>query len=90
MTVAVLEKTEPDFDLKVADRCDRCGAQAFIVGLKEDCEMTLEVLLCAHHGTCRQPSGKSHIDALVEQEFTVLDFTHRLNEKPSPSASDLD
>lgn len=83
MTTAVLEKAEPDYDLKVADRCDRCGAQAFFVALFEDCERKLDLMFCAHH-------GKKHSPALVEQGFDVLDFSHRLNEKPSPSSSELD
>jgi hypothetical protein len=83
MTTAVLEKTEPDYDLKVADRCDRCGAQAFVVALLEHCESTKTLLFCAHH-------GRFHTPALESQGFDVLDFSHRLNEKPSPSASDLD
>jgi hypothetical protein len=83
MTAALLTKTEPDYDLKVADRCDRCGAQAFFVALLEDCESKQELLFCAHH-------GRFHAPSLVEQGFDVLDFSDRLNEKPSPSSSELD
>ena len=86
----VLEETEAvTFDLTALHRCDRCGAQAFFVGLLEDCEKPLEVLLCGHHGNARQPSGKTHTKALADQGFTVLDFTHRLNEKPSVSVNAL-
>lgn len=90
MSTATLVRTGPVYDLKVADRCDRCGAQAFVVALQDSCELNLEVLLCGHHGYNCKVNGKSHVQALEEQGFTVLDFRHRLNEKPSPSASELD
>lgn len=37
--------TEKEFILKVADRCDRCGAQAFVL-VKGS---TGDLLFCGHH-----------------------------------------
>jgi hypothetical protein len=39
--------------LSAEDRCDRCGAQAYVrVRLPED----LELLFCAHHGRRYEPT----------------------------------
>lgn len=83
MTTAVLEKTEPDYDLRVVDRCDRCGSQAFFVARPKETDGMSDLLFCAHH-------GRKFTPALVGQHFDVLDFSDRLNEKPSPSSSELD
>lgn len=91
MTTAVLEKTRTDIDLKVSDRCDRCGAQAFILAYMEECEGDMILLFCNHHAkNAKTKTGISHMQALESQGFVVLDFSDRLNEKPSPSASELD
>lgn len=66
----------PTRDLTVQDRCDRCKAQAFYVGLLTLDNSELEILFCGHH-------GRNHTPALVEQGWTVLDFTARINEKPT-------
>ena len=72
-----VEAHEVARDLTVQDRCDRCKAQAFIVGLyTAENSDELEILFCGHH-------GRSHSPALVEQGWTVLDFTGRINEKPT-------
>jgi hypothetical protein len=76
----VLEKVvdSPERELRVADRCDRCGAQAFMQAVKG----SLDLLFCGHHGKKFRP-------ALEDQHFVVLDSTHKLNEKPSPSNADI-
>lgn len=54
--------------LNAADRCDRCGAQAYV-------RVTLstggELLFCAHH-------GKQHADKLKQVALEIHDETARL------------
>lgn len=55
--------------LTATDRCDRCGAQAFIrarLGSGQD------LLFCAHH-------GREHLDKLREIAEEVIDETDRLH-----------
>jgi len=54
-------------DLALTDRCDRCGAQAYVLAVFE----TGEVQLCGHHGT-------KHWDALKASAKEVHDFRDRL------------
>jgi hypothetical protein len=58
-------------DLTVADRCDRCGAQAYVrVTLGEG----LELLFCAHH-------GRKNVEKLRDLgDVKIQDQTHRLHE----------
>lgn len=59
--------------LTAADRCDRCGAQAFIrarLGSDQD------LLFCAHH-------GREHLDKLNEIAEEVIDETDRLQAEPT-------
>lgn len=55
--------------LNAADRCDRCGAQAYV-------RVTLtgggELLFCAHH-------ARAHEDKLREISSQILDETGRLD-----------
>jgi hypothetical protein len=63
--------------LTAADRCDRCGARAYI-------EVRLpgggELLFCAHH-------GRAHSDALRAADADIHDETHALDET-RPTAPD--
>jgi hypothetical protein len=63
--------------LTAADRCDRCGARAYL-------RVTLpgggELLFCAHH-------GRAHEDALIAADAVVEDETGRLIDVP-PTAPD--
>ncbi|MFT4218787.1 MAG: hypothetical protein QM619_16620 [Micropruina sp.] len=55
-------------ELTAADRCDRCGAQAYL-------RVTLhagELLFCAHH-------GKAHADRLEQVALTIQDETNKLS-----------
>ena len=55
-------------DLTTADRCDRCGAQAYL-------RVTLsagELLFCAHH-------AKAHSDRLKQVALNIHDETDKLN-----------
>jgi len=56
--------------LTVADRCDRCGAQAYV-------RVTLpvgELLFCAHH-------SREHADAYASIAVEIQDETDRLHEE---------
>ena len=59
-------------ELTVSDRCDRCGAQAYIRATLGD---GLELLFCAHH-------GRKHIEKLRDlgDDVRILDESHRLHE----------
>ena len=53
--------------LSAADRCDRCGAQAY---LKVELLSGGELLFCAHH-------AREHGDALKAVAANVIDESHR-------------
>jgi hypothetical protein len=72
MTTTTLERAP----LTIADRCDRCGAQAFFRAVFVSGELTF----CGHHGRELHPALSRH--ALV-----VQDATDTINAKPSPSAN---
>lgn len=78
-----LVKTAPEaevetaYQLRVADRCDGCGAQAFMVAHKlVDGGKQIELLFCGHHGREAEPN-------LVAQGFSIQDETNRINTKPT-------
>ncbi len=73
MTTAVA----PRADLTAADRCDRCGAQAY---LRVEMPSGAELYFCAHH-------GREHEDALRQVAATIQDETERLRATPA-TASD--
>lgn len=52
------------------DRCDRCGAQAY---LRVELQSGGELLFCAHH-------AREHGDKIREIAVSVVDETHRLAE----------
>ena len=56
--------------LRASDRCDRCGAQAYV-------RVTLtkggELLFCGHH-------ARKHLPALESLAAHIQDETHALNE----------
>jgi len=60
-------------ELSAADRCDRCGAQAY---LRVELVSGGELLFCAHH-------AREHSDALREVAATMTDETHRLAATPA-------
>ena len=57
-------------ELTAADRCDRCGAQAYI---RARLVTGGELLFCAHN-------GREHLPALMDKALDVLDETERLQE----------
>jgi len=62
--------------LTIADRCDCCGAQAFVRAVFVSGELTF----CGHHGRELQP-------ALERDAILFEDATDLINAKPSPSAN---
>jgi hypothetical protein len=63
--------------LSAADRCDRCGAQAY---LRVELQTGGELHFCAHH-------AREHGDKLKEIAASVHDETHKLAD-PRATASD--
>jgi hypothetical protein len=57
--------------LTAADRCDRCGAQAYV---RARLHAGGELLFCAHHGREHLPKLREHAD--------IKDETERLHETP--------
>ena len=57
--------------MTAADRCDRCGAQAYV---RARLHAGGELLFCAHHGREHLPKLREHAD--------IVDETERLNETP--------
>lgn len=72
MTTAVA----PVAALTAYDRCDRCGAQAY---LRVELQSGGELLFCAHH-------AREHDEALREIASHVHDETHKLDNKPHSGA----
>ncbi len=64
MTTAVAPSTA----LTAEDRCDRCGAQAY---LRVELQSGGELLFCAHH-------AREHGDKIREVAVAVHDETHKL------------
>jgi hypothetical protein len=62
--------------LTAADRCDRCGAQAYVRVLLSSGG---ELMFCAHH-------GRQHAPALAERSAVVQDETERLQQTPATAA----
>jgi hypothetical protein len=65
-------------ELTAADRCDRCGAQAYI---RARLVSGGELLFCAHH-------GRRHLPALMDQALDIRDETDRLHESPASAPVD--
>ena len=72
MTTTLLERAP----LTIADRCDSCGAQAFIRAVFTSGELTF----CGHH-------GRQHQAVLERTALAFEDATATINAKPSPSAN---
>ena len=56
------------------DRCDRCGAQAYV---KVVLSAGGELSFCAHH-------ARAHKDAFAPVASEIIDETDRLERKPEP------
>jgi len=68
----------PSAPLTAEDRCDRCGAQAY---LRVELHAGGELLFCAHH-------AREHGDKLKEVAVNVVDETHKLTNTPATTPSD--
>jgi hypothetical protein len=73
VTTAVAPST-----LTAEDRCDRCGAQAY---LRVELQTGGELLLCAHH-------AREHGAALKEIAVSLHDETHKLQNTPATAPDD--
>jgi hypothetical protein len=62
----------PSAALSALDRCDRCGAQAYV---RVQLPTGGELFFCAHH-------GREHGDKLREMAVTIHDETDRLGGTP--------
>jgi ribosomal protein S14 len=62
--------------LTAADRCDRCGAQAYV---RATMTSGLDLLLCAHH-------FRENEERLREVAAAIYDESDRLAEVPSTAA----
>lgn len=69
MSTAIAPTAAP---LTASDRCDRCGAQAY---LRVELAAGTELLFCAHH-------AREHGDKLREVAINVHDETHKLSGTP--------
>ena len=70
----------PSSPLTAADRCDRCGAQAY---LRVELQSGGELLFCAHH-------AREHGDKLKQIAVTLVDETDKLTDTKTPSKSSSD
>ncbi len=59
--------------LSATDRCDRCGAQAYVRVVLPG---GTDLLFCGHHWS-------AHESVLREQAVEVIDETHRLESAPA-------
>ena len=59
--------------LNTQDRCDRCGAQAYV---RATLTTAAELLMCAHH-------AREHGPALLAQGATIHDETAPLGKAPA-------
>jgi hypothetical protein len=64
MSTSVIETAT----LSAADRCDRCGAQAYV---RVTMASGFELLFCAHH-------GKEHADKLKQVALKIHDESERI------------
>ena len=65
--------------LSAIDRCDRCGAQAYV---RVELAGGAELLFCAHH-------ARQHEDKLREVAITIIDETDRLAEVDLAAVEDF-
>jgi hypothetical protein len=63
----------PSPPLSAVDRCDRCGAQAYV---RVELTSGGELLFCAHH-------ARTHLDALQQVAAAIHDETDRLADTPA-------
>ena len=69
MTVKDKPKQETKYQLTAFDRCDRCGAQAWV----KASGVNGELYFCSHH-------YNKHKEEIVKWSFEIIDETERLVE----------
>jgi len=71
----VLEKVAQDFKLNASDRCDACGAQAYVLAIG----VSGELMFCAHHYNKinSTDSGKAAMESFA---FEIVDEREKLNQ----------
>lgn len=85
-TTALVHQPKATVALTVADRCVRCGAQAYV---KVETLELGEFLFCMHDWQTKNPTtGKSNKDILEPLAIHVGDETHRLLPQPYDPATD--
>jgi hypothetical protein len=68
----------PSPQFTALDRCDRCGAQAYV---RVQLLSGGELLFCAHH-------AREHAEKIQEVAAQVHDDTGQLSSTPAPTADD--
>lgn len=71
----------PTRPLSAADRCDRCGAQAYVRVLLADEHGGGELFFCGHH-------ARAHQSRLREVAADIYDETGRLADTPATAPVD--
>lgn len=77
MSTTTLEPQSTQRKLDIVDRCDRCGAQAYV---RATLTSGGQLLFCGHH-------GRQHEDKLRPLTSEWLDETSHINAKPTSSAN---
>lgn len=72
-----IERPETRTLAKGGDRCDRCGAEAFVQATMKNSGNTL--LFCGHHAA-------RHWDALIASSAGLIDERHLINQTAGASA----
>ncbi|WP_344866989.1 DUF7455 domain-containing protein [Planomonospora alba] len=76
ITAEMIPQTDP---LRISDRCDQCGAQAFV---RVIFRRNRDLLFCGHH------YGRHERVLTTEYPYVaVYDERRRINQKPSLSAN---
>lgn len=68
-------------EIKIADRCDRCGAQAFMAALISPLDEH-PLMFCAHHGA-------AHLPALQHAAIAIRDERYKINQAASTSSANV-
>jgi hypothetical protein len=75
MTNNLIEQIEDRWVLTVADRCDSCGAQAFV----QTIGTTGDLLFCAHHYEGILSNEKAQ-EAMNQFAYQIIDERSKLND----------
>lgn len=78
MTLPTATETKEQYKIKISDRCDSCGAQAYVIVTG----VTGELMFCAHDYNKIMDDPKGYA-AMMAFAFEVVDERDRLQEKHS-------